>query len=57
MEDEEEFVSLAKKHHIILVSTKSFGCPGYIRMAYCVDYEMIKRSIPAFEALAKECGL
>ena len=57
MEDEEEFVSIAKKHHIILVSTKSFGCPGYIRMAYCVDYEMIKRSIPAFEALAKECGL
>ncbi|WP_294240602.1 pyridoxal phosphate-dependent aminotransferase [Pseudobutyrivibrio sp.] len=57
MKDEEEFVSLAKKHHIILVSTKSFGCPGYIRMAYCVDYEMIKRSIPAFEALAKECGL
>ena len=57
MEDEKEFVSLAKKHHIILVSTKSFGCPGYIRMAYCVDYEMIKRSIPAFEALAKECGL
>lgn len=57
MEDDEEFVSLAKKHHIILVSTKSFGCPGYIRMAYCVDYEMIKRSIPAFEALAKECGL
>ena len=57
MEDEEEFVSLAKKHHIILVSTKSFGCPGYVRMAYCVDYEMIKRSIPAFEALAKECGL
>ncbi|PHU36632.1 pyridoxal phosphate-dependent aminotransferase [Pseudobutyrivibrio ruminis] len=56
MEDEEEFVSLAKKHHIILVSTKSFGCPGYIRMAYCVDYEMIKRSIPAFEALAKECA-
>jgi aspartate aminotransferase len=57
IEDEEEFVAMAKKYHIILVPTKSFGCPGYIRLAYCVDYEMIKRSIPAFEALAKECGL
>lgn len=56
-EDEEEFVAIAKKYHIILVPTKSFGCPGYIRLAYCVDYEMIKRSLPAFEALAKECGL
>lgn len=56
-EDEAEFVALAKKHHIILVSTKTFGCPGYVRIAYCVDNDMIKRSLPAFEALAKDCGL
>lgn len=54
VEDEEEFVAQAKKNHIIFVSTKSFGCPGYVRIAYCVDYEMIKRSIPAFEQLAKD---
>ena len=54
VEDEEQFVSMAKKNHIIFVSTKSFGCPGYVRIAYCVDYEMIKRSIPAFEQLAKD---
>ncbi len=57
MEDEADFVALAKKHHIILVSTKTFGCPGYVRIAYCVDYKMIERSLPAFEALAKDCGL
>ncbi len=56
-EDEAEFAALAKKHHIILVSTKTFGCPGYVRIAYCVDYKMIERSLPAFEALAKDCGL
>lgn len=55
--DEEKFVSMAKQHHIILVSTKTFGCPGYVRIAYCVDYEMIKRSLHAFEELAKDCGL
>jgi aspartate aminotransferase len=56
-EDEAELVTLAKKHHIIMVSTKTFGCPGYVRIAYCVDYDMIKRSLKAFEKLAKDCGL
>lgn len=56
-ENEEEFVKAAKKNHIILVSTKTFGCPGYVRIAYCVDYKMIERSLPAFEKLAKDCGL
>ncbi|MBO6129290.1 MAG: pyridoxal phosphate-dependent aminotransferase [Pseudobutyrivibrio sp.] len=55
-EDESRFVELGKKQHIIMVSTKTFGCPGYVRIAYCVDYDMIKRSLPAFERLAKECG-
>jgi len=55
-EDENRFVELGKKQHIIMVSTKTFGCPGYVRIAYCVDYDMIKRSLPAFERLAKECG-
>ena len=56
-ENEEEFVKAAKKNHIILVSTRTFGCPGYVRIAYCVDYKMIERSLPAFEQLAKDCGL
>lgn len=56
-EDENEFVELGKKQHIIMVSTTTFGCPGYVRIAYCVDYEMIKRSISAFENLAKECKI
>ena len=56
-EDEAKFVAKAKENHIILVSTKTFGCPGYVRIAYCVDYNMIERSLAAFEQLAKDCGL
>ena len=55
--DEAEFVEMAKKRHIIFASTKTFGCPGYVRIAYCVDYDMINRSLGAFEQLAKDCGL
>ena len=56
-EDENEFVELGKKQHIIMVSTTTFGCPGYVRIAYCVDYKMIERSLSAFERLAIECDI
>ena len=56
-EDENRFVDLGKKQHIIMVSTTTFGCPGYVRIAYCVDYEMIKHSLVAFEKLADECNI
>ncbi len=55
--DDTAFVEAAKKYHLLLVAGKGFAGPGYVRLAYCVDYEMIKRSLPAFEALAKEYGL
>lgn len=55
--DELKFVEAAKRHHIMLVNGTTFGCPGYVRLAYCVPYEMIGRSLPAFRALAEEYGL
>lgn len=51
--DEKEFVREAKKHNLILVSATTFGCPGYVRLAYCVPYDMIERSLPAFKAVAQ----
>ena len=57
IEDYDKFVEMAKEQHIIFVSTKTFGCPGYVRIAYCVDYEMIKRSLKAFKQLAENCGI
>ena len=55
--DELHFVEVAKKHHLMLVNGTTFGCPGYVRLAYCVQPDMIERSKPAFEALAKEYHL
>lgn len=52
--EEKKFVETAKKYHILLVGGSSFSCPGYVRLAYCVSYEMLERSLPAFEKLAEE---
>lgn len=57
VEAEEEFVQTAKKYNILFVKGSAFACPGYVRIAYCVSKEMIKRSLPAFQELAKEYGL
>ena len=32
-----------------LVPGDSFGCPGYFRMAYCIETEKVRRSFVAFE--------
>lgn len=54
VEDEKEFCEKAKKQNLLLVPGSSFACPGYVRLAYCVSYEMIVRSLPHFEELMKE---
>lgn len=51
------FCDRAKKHELLLVPSDDFGYSGYVRIAYCVRYEQIERSIPAFYELAKEYGL
>lgn len=55
--DEKEFCSQAEKYRLLLVPGSSFACPGYVRIAYCVSYEQIERSMAAFQSLAKEYGL
>lgn len=57
VEDEKEFCETAKKHHVLVVPGSSFACPGYVRISYCVSYEQIERSLPAFREIAKEYGL
>ena len=56
-EDDKEFSKKAKEHNLLIVPGSSFGCPGYCRIAYCVDYDMIERSLPKFKKLAEEYGL
>ena len=56
-EDAYAFCERAKKFDLLLVPSDDFGCPGYVRIAYCVNYETIIRSLPYFQELAKEYGL
>lgn len=50
-EDANRFCEKAKEQDLLLVAADGFGCPGYVRISYCVDEEMIKRSFGAFEKL------
>ena len=52
--NEKEFCAAAKKYNLLLVPGRSFACPGYVRLAYCVAYETIVNSLPKFKELAKE---
>ena len=53
VEDETAFCEEAKKNNILIVPGSSFGCPGYVRMAYCVSYETITGALPKFKELMK----
>ncbi len=57
LEDDVAFVRKALDHNILLVPGSGFGAPGYFRIAYCVDMGVIKRSLPAWDKLAKDVGL
>lgn len=46
-EDAKVFCQKALKYDLVLVPADSFGCPGYFRMAYCIDTEKVKRSLVA----------
>ncbi len=39
------------QQNLLLVPADGFGCPGYLRLSYCVARDMIERSLPAFKAL------
>lgn len=52
--DANAFCMKAKQYDLILVPADNFGCPGYFRMAYCIDTEKVERSIPVLERFASE---
>lgn len=49
--DADAFCERAKEEDLLIVSATGFGCPGYVRISYCVDEDMIQRSFGAFERL------
>ena len=54
VDDDIAFVKAAIKYNLLLVPGSGFGCPGYFRMSYCANFDMIENSIAAFEKLVKE---
>lgn len=52
--DDMAFSERAKKYNLLLVPGSGFGCPGHVRLSFCVPTERIERSLPAFEKLMKE---
>ena len=45
------FCKRAMKQDLLLVPGDTFGCPGYFRMAYCIETEKVERSLDAFRKL------
>lgn len=54
--DANAFCKKARDYELLLVPSDSFGCEGWIRIAYCVTTKMIERSLPAFKKLAEAYG-
>ena len=52
--DADAFCEKAKEEDLLIVSATGFGCPCYVRISYCVDEDMIRRSFAAFERLYKK---
>ena len=52
--DSEAFSKKAMEKDVLLVPGDSFGCPGYLRICYCVSYDTIIRSLPVFKKLMDE---
>ena len=51
--DSRAFCERAKEMDLLLVAADDFGCPGYVRISYCVDKDMIESSMKAFKKLAE----
>ncbi len=46
--DDVAFVKALQKERILTVPGSGFGCPGYFRIAFCVDDDTITNAMPGF---------
>ena len=51
--DDRAFSAKAMSKDVLLMPGSDFGCPGYLRLCYCVSYDTVVRSLPLFEELIK----
>ncbi len=53
-DDAEAFCERAKAYELLPVPSNSFGVTGWFRLGYCIDYDVIVNSLPAWKQLAEE---
>ena len=51
--DAEAFFRRARDLELLPVPSNSFGCEGWVRLGYCVSYETIVGSMPAWQKLVE----
>lgn len=56
-EDDMAFIEAAQELNLLLVPGSGFGMPGYFRLCYCFETELIERSLPVFTELARQYQL
>jgi aspartate aminotransferase len=56
IKDDIKFVTNLQKHHVLAVPGIGFGKPGYFRIAYCVEMDIIERSKPFFKEVLGKSG-
>ena len=52
--DDRIFSQKAMAYDLLLMPGSDFGCPGYLRLCYCVSYDTVVRSLPLFKKLIEE---
>ena len=54
--DDAAFAAACAEHNLLVVPGRNFGAPGYFRISFCVDENIISRSEKAFRAVAQQYG-
>lgn len=54
MEDDWAFYKKAQDYQLLLGPGQAFGGPGYVRVSFCVDYDMILKALPKFKELLED---
>lgn len=57
IEDDLAFIEAAQQMNLLLVPGSGFGMPGYFRVSFCFETEVIERSLPVFSDLARKYQL
>ncbi len=53
-EDSVAFCRKAMNYDLVLVPGDTFGCPGFFRMAYCIETEKVRRAMPAMRRFVEQ---